>query len=136
LYEIEITFPTSTQQIIRWTENVIIAHLADHPVSIIFMEHIASNTAIVFPIQALISLCHSYGIICIVDGAHAVWHYDLYLDELNADIYVGNAHKWLCNPKGSGFLAISQSLLSKGFDLQSPTISHGYQSGGLLSDFI
>lgn len=74
--------------------------------SIAMIDYISSATAIVFPIKKIIELLHSKGVRVIVDAAHAPGMVDFVLDELNADYFVANCHKWICSPKGSAFVYV------------------------------
>jgi len=90
------------------------------------LDHVSSPTAIVFPVRELTALCHEAGARVLIDGAHAPGMLSLDIPAIDADWYVGNCHKWLMAPKGSGFLWASPASQAETHPL---VISHGYSQG-------
>jgi L-cysteine/cystine lyase len=82
----------------------------------------------------MIDLCHSRGVLTLVDGAQSAGVMDVNLPETGADFYALTGHKWLGGPEGVGALYVAEEAL----DALEPTFvgwrsckfdSHGSPTG-------
>jgi isopenicillin-N epimerase len=90
----------------------------------VFLSHITSETALLLPVEEIVAQARAEGLATIVDGAHAVAQVDLDLGALGADFYAGNCHKWLCAPKGAGFLYVRPEWQER---VDGTIVSWGYE---------
>lgn len=102
--------------------DAILAGMTDRT-RVLFLSHITSPTALVFPIERSIAEARRRGIWSVIDGAHTPGHIPLSLDALGADFYSGNCHKWMMSPKGSAFLHARPEVQGL---LDPLVISHGW----------
>ena len=93
---------------------------------LVIVDHIFSTLAVRSPVAEIVAVCQPLGVRVLVDGAHAPGLLPLALDELGADWYVGNCHKWLFAPKACGFVVASASAAE---DLHPAVVSNFHDSG-------
>jgi isopenicillin-N epimerase len=89
------------------------------------IDHVTSPTALVFPIETIVSRLEARGVRVLVDGAHGPGMVPLALEALGASYYTGNLHKWCCAPKGAGLLHVRADRAS---EIHPSITSHGMKS--------
>lgn len=89
------------------------------------IDHVTSQTGLIFPIKEIVSDLTKCGVDTLIDGAHALGMLPLNLREIGATYYTSNCDKWLCAPKGAGFLYVKHEKQS---EIRPLTISHGANS--------
>ena len=86
------------------------------------IDHVTSNTGLVFPLKEIIRALEQRGVETLVDGAHAPGMLPLKLSDLRPAYYTANLHKWVCAPKGAAFLWVREDRQA---EVQPAVISHG-----------
>jgi cysteine desulfurase / selenocysteine lyase len=75
------------------------------------VSHVSNALGTINPVRQIIAMAHKAGALALVDGAQAVPHMKIDLQDLDADFYAFSAHK-LCGPTGIGMLYGKSKLLN------------------------
>jgi isopenicillin-N epimerase len=118
---VDVPFPATSPD--RVVERVL-ANVTSRT-RLLLIDHVTSQTGLVFPIEQIVTELNSRGIDTLVDGAHAPGMLPLNLREMNVAYYTGNLHKWVCAPKGAGFLYVRENRRA---GIHPVSISHGANS--------
>ena len=89
---------------------------------IVAVSHVSNSLGTVVPVKEMIQTAHKFGVPVLVDGAQAVPHFPVDVQDLDADFYTFSGHKMFA-PTGSGILYGKRELLEK----MPP-----YQTGGSM----
>jgi cysteine desulfurase/selenocysteine lyase len=80
-------------------------------VKIVAVNHVSNALGTVNPVKWMAENAHSVGAVIVVDGAQAVPHMSVDVQDLGCDFYAFSGHK-MCGPTGFGVLYGKESLLS------------------------
>ncbi len=107
LIEIEIPVPAEDEdEIVRLFERAITPSTR-----VILICHVINLTGQILPVRKVCDMAHTHGLPVIVDGAHALAHFDFKLSDLNCDYYGTSLHKWLFAPHGTGLLYVQRDRI-------------------------
>lgn len=94
--------------------------LINEKTKLVAVAHVANTLGTINPVKGIIEKAHARGVKVLVDGAQAIKHIPVDVQELGTDFYVFSAHK-MYGPNGVGVLYGKKELLD-----QMPP----YQGGG------
>lgn len=81
---------------------------------LIAISQAAAQGSIVNPVFEIGQLAREYSAIYIVDGCQSVGQMETDVQKMNCDVLITSGRKWLCGPRGTGFIYVR-----KGTDIQS-----------------
>ncbi|MBN1419662.1 MAG: aminotransferase class V-fold PLP-dependent enzyme [Planctomycetes bacterium] len=116
-----IPFPIDEPE--RATEAILAA--ATPRTRLAMVSHVTSPTALALPISSIVRALAARGIETLVDGAHGPGMLPVDVRALGCAYYAATCHKWICAPKGSGFLYVRRDMQR---DLHPLAISFGWTS--------
>nr|WP_181375579.1 cysteine desulfurase [Polaromonas sp. E3S]AWD72105.1 cysteine sulfinate desulfinase, SufS [Polaromonas sp. E3S] len=87
-------------------------NLFNERTKLVGVTHVSNALGSINPIKQMIAFAHANGVRVLVDGAQAVPHMPVDVQDLDCDFYVFSGHK-LCGPTGIGVLYGKAALLEK-----------------------
>lgn len=84
--------------------------MIDARTKLVAVIHVSNVLGTINPVKKMIEIAHAAGVPVLIDGAQAVAHQVVDMQELQADFYVFSGHK-LCGPTGIGVLYAKETLL-------------------------
>ena len=84
--------------------------LIDKKTRLLAITHVSNVMGTINPIKEIVSKAKAFGIVTLIDGAQAIMHQKIDVQDINCDFYVFSGHK-LYGPTGIGILYGRKELL-------------------------
>jgi cysteine desulfurase / selenocysteine lyase len=85
--------------------------LLSEKVKLVAFNHVSNSLGTINPAKLMIEMAHQFGAKVLLDGAQATSHFDIDVQDLDADFYAFSAHK-LYGPTGMGVLYGKKDILN------------------------
>ena len=107
LKQIQIPVPAENDsEVVRLFEAAITPRT-----KLLLVCHMINLTGQILPVRDIVRMARRKGVPVIVDGAHALAHFDFTFEDLDCDYYATSLHKWLCAPHGTGLLYVRREKI-------------------------
>lgn len=100
--------PQSDEELVQLYANAITPKTR-----LLMIPHIVNITGQILPVRKICDMAHQKGVEVMVDGAHAVAHFEFSMNDLDCDYYGSSLHKWLAVPLGAGILYLKKDKIDK-----------------------
>ena len=104
--------PSSDEEIVKIYENAITPKT-----KLLMVCHMINITGHILPIKKICEMAHRHGVDVMVDGAHAIGHFEFKISDLDCDYYGSSLHKWLSVPLGAGLLYVRKEKIARVWQL-------------------
>lgn len=84
--------------------------VVSHQTRLVALSHVSCETGTRLPVEIIRDRLPDRARV-LVDASQSIGQFRVKLHDLNADYVVGNGHKWLCGPNGTGFVWIDSNAL-------------------------
>lgn len=116
---VELVYPLLDSEVVAKFRSV----FEKHHVKLALFDAVLLMPGVVVPWVQLVNLCKEFGVLSLVDGAHALGLVPLELDAAAPDFFCSNLHKWLHVPRGCALLYVHPRFHRT---IQSLPVSHSY----------
>jgi isopenicillin-N epimerase len=88
---------------------------------LMLVSHMINITGQIMPVREIVAMARTRngGVPVIIDGAHALAHFEFKLADLDCDYYGVSLHKWLFAPHGTGLLYVRRDKIKGLWPMQA-----------------
>ncbi|XP_074556853.1 putative L-cysteine desulfhydrase 1 [Curcuma longa] len=129
--EVPLPFPVSSDEEIiqEFRKALDLGKANGRRVRLAVIDHVTSMPSVVIPVKELTKICRQEGVDQVfVDAAHAIGNVEVDVQDIDADFYTSNLHKWFFCPPSVAFLH-TKKCSSSASCLHHPVVSQEYGKG-------